>query len=882
MSRTALVIAGMCFVLSASAGEAEFSQKPVARRNGAKVRIEFALSSRTDVAVYVLDAGGKVVRHLAGGVLGKKPPAPLKPGLNQSLDWDGKDDKGCPAKGGPFKVRVAAGMKPEFDRFILHNPSPRISVNALAVGPKGNVHLFHLDPVANRNMGGTKLRVIDRNGKHVRVLMPFPADIAPDRVKSLGVFVTEEGDLVPRVHNYQQFCFYPDGSSQRGRSVPNVWSPTVDRQGRAHWLVCGSGMRLACVDAAGGVPYSTFLSPKLLGEVKGLNMANWSQHAWERPCLATSSDGKYLYLSGLTRGNNRQSVSCVYRVDLATRSRAEVFVGKLDMPGKEKALLTEPRGVAAAGGFLYVADAGADRIAVFKEADRSCAGEIKVEAPDTIGVDPASGAVYVVSGANVKQPDLFKFDGFKSGKEICRQPLPRYNHSKKISHVIAVDATAKPVRIWLPTPGPYPPFELLCVEDTGTKFELKGDPRSADPWAEGPRDMSVDRLNDELYVKVSRPHKLHSYYRVDEKTAKVKKLLWLGRAPEIRGGWAATQMVPGPDGSLYTWSFSNQFIRFDRDGKPIKLPGQDAYRLQTKLHTQMTFSNRGLFVKSPEELFVVPREATHAWSSLRVMGPDGQDKRTVIWQCLLGATPKLDAAGNIYLADMVKPPDRSYPEFFDGKLKPPPAACGVDTGAPFWTSYMYGSIVKFPPSGGAIWSVSPKREAEIVAKNRARATKKGWAFPKKPPADAAFLKKPKIKVKAHIGWKPHTPAELQGALWYRFGFSPYSGHTSGSTSCCMCEGAGFDVDPFGRVFFPNLGQFRIEVIDTNNNRITEFGKYGNEDSGPKGHVKKPAIPLAWPLAVAVGDKHAYVADTLGRRVVRVKLGYAVEGTCTVK
>jgi hypothetical protein len=105
---------------------------------------------------------------------------------------------------------------------------------------------------------------------------------------------------------------------------------------------------------------------------------------------------------------------------------------------------------------------------------------------------------------------------------------------------------------------------------------------------------------------------------------------------------------------------------------------------------------------------------------------------------------------------------------------------------------------------------------------------------------------------------------------------------SGNTAHCMCEGSGFDVDAFGRVFFPNLGQFRIEVIDTNNNAITTFGQYGNEDSGGAlAKVKSAPIPLAWPSYVAASDRWAYVADTVNRRVVRVKLGYAVEATCAV-
>jgi hypothetical protein len=43
-------------------------------------------------------------------------------------------------------------------------------------------------------------------------------------------------------------------------------------------------------------------------------------------------------------------------------------------------------------------------------------------------------------------------------------------------------------------------------------------------------------------------------------------------------------------------------------------------------------------------------------------------------------------------------------------------------------------------------------------------------------------------------------------------------------------------DAEGKVirFFPNLGQFRVEVIGTNNNPITTFGRYGNEDVPGRG------------------------------------------------
>ena len=44
----------------------------------------------------------------------------------------------------------------------------------------------------------------------------------------------------------------------------------------------------------------------------------------------------------------------------------------------------------------------------------------------------------------------------------------------------------------------------------------------------------------------------------------------------------------------------------------------------------------------------------------------------------------------------------------------------------------------------------------------------------------------------------------------------------------------------------------------------------------RGRIKTAAIPLAWPSYVAVSDRYAYVADTINRRVVRVRLSYAAE------
>jgi hypothetical protein len=672
------------------------------------------------------------------------------------------------------------------------------------------------------------------------------------------------------VHNWESLSFHPEAIGTRGRDMPEWSCPAVDSKGRVYWLV--KGPSLVAVDPDGGIPYDTFLGPKLLPHVKDLRAAD-RLFGTDLPCLAVSSDDRYVYFAGLTAGpgpdfrKNMRPLPCVFRVNVEKRGPAEVFVGKLDQPGKEKELLTNPRGVAVAHGLLYVADSGTNRVVVFKEADRSYVGAIEVESPQVVGVDPGTGAVYVCASTGLQTASLIKFSSFKGAKEVCRIALPKTGWNRPGVHRIAVDASARPVRIWLPRIQ-YNPTQLYCYEDAGDKFVAKGDPRPARDSAEGPRDLSVDRLRGELYVRFDEfPGR---FYRFNEETGKTTEVFG---ADFKKYRLYGAQLLAGADGNLYVFGWASGLrkglLRFTHDGKPLNWEGKDTNILP--FDGIRNFQIRGMALQPfapPDELYLMmPGDAftqnerdAGKFVSLNVLGLDGKPKRTVVWQCFNGAVPRLDAKGNVYVADLVKPPDRSYPEFFDGKLPPPPEK--GDRGEPFWYSHMYGSILKFPPEGGVIWFEKNLPKSVIG----------------EPPAE--LLGKSKRPFKKHLGLEPHQTGEVQGAEWVRFGYAPYSGRVIGNTSHCSCEGHGFDVDAFGRVFYPNAGQFRVEVIDTNNNSITTFGKYGNEDSGgSKALVKKPDIPLAWPSYVAVSDRWAYVADTVNRRVVRVKLGYAAEASC---
>ena len=45
---------------------------------------------------------------------------------------------------------------------------------------------------------------------------------------------------------------------------------------------------------------------------------------------------------------------------------------------------------------------------------------------------------------------------------------------------------------------------------------------------------------------------------------------------------------------------------------------------------------------------------------------------------------------------------------------------------------------------------------------------------------------------------------------------------------------------------------------------------------------KPEIAFGWIVGLAVTDRYAYVDDVLNKRILRVKLDYAVEETCEIQ
>ena len=240
--------------------------------------------------------------------------------------------------------------------------------------------------------------------------------------------------------------------------------------------------------------------------------------------------------------------------------------------------------------------------------------------------------------------------------------------------------------------------------------------------------------------------------------------------------------------------------------------------------------------------------------------------------------PRVDPKGNLYLAECIKPLGEQYPAIFRGRVAGPVEKEYL---------WMYGSVVKYTPKGGAAWFPAGKEGMPFDGECKL----------------GPSLKKEKVSGTRGAGFIPEL--ELQGAEWWRPGYAYLLDMAGRGTDRCHCTACDFDVDDFGRTFYPNQGLYRIEVLDTNGNKVLTVGGYGNQDycgpdsyvidpvskslrprkpDDPKGLVSpfaQPELAFNWFVGLAVTDRYLYVADGINRRVLRGQLDYAASETVAV-
>lgn len=179
----------------------EFAEKPAVKKDGDRWVITFASKGKCDATIAILDKDGKIVRHLASGVLGPNAPHPFQQdSLSQKIAWDGLTTDFKKAEPAGCKVRVSLGLRAKYDRSIAYDPTwtpgPKKGKPLVGTGSDGTVYLA-ISEVENESDAGCV--AFDKDGNYLRtVIPPAAADIekaAP--VLKFGLRTTKWGDKVP-------------------------------------------------------------------------------------------------------------------------------------------------------------------------------------------------------------------------------------------------------------------------------------------------------------------------------------------------------------------------------------------------------------------------------------------------------------------------------------------------------------------------------------------------------------------------------------------------------------------------------------------------------------------------------------------------------------
>jgi hypothetical protein len=816
---------------AAGAAEARLAYGPAASTTGGATTITFAMAAPADVEVAIIDARGAVVRHLAAGFLGGRqpPPAPLVPGLTQTLAWDGKDDYGQKVAGGPFTARVRAGMGVKLDRIVGGDPYAYFSremgqgdhaawrMTGLEAKPDGTVYLL-----GNANhYGPPALRAYKADGEYLRTVYPPPAGKNPEQVKGWGTVEKSDGDYAFEFKDLSSPALSKTIiGGTRGRIARIVPSSEPDK------LLVESNGRLLRINGDGtlerqpGVTGEIVDNPPMRG-AGGARTLGPSQ-------ITLTPDRSGFHMAGVMAprlaGTRRTGVETtgfwrdgqVYKVDGATRE-AEVFFALPEgsIPGGEAERSRSPIGDTRYGAYAAlhgVATDGAGRVFVTDRMNRRILAlapdgkllrEIPCAEPDVVAVHPREPILYVTTRGGhyheagkltlLRFGDWTRDDAPSAILPLCQ--VRAYNQPT----LLAVAESGGDVFLWVA----YTELPVRVYRESGGALDLVRDFYEAGDRQRllDMQHMAVDPVGGGVFFAegFNRMFKL-----TDWSAPRFEPCLEAPGKP-LPG---ISLAIDARRRHLYAHGDRSAVTRYELDGA-FHAPappegGANAFspRISNDWRIGLGFGDRGIAV-----------------------GPDGG----VVTLNAIGRGP--DYGG--YLRYHAAAPGAGAGEGLLFKSFGAPARMAGARFDPRGNLYVgksegnavYGRIYKFAPTGSL-------REGDL--------------FPSEPDAPA------KVYDVAY------------GAIAPQFTRTPR-----------------FGVDGYGRIYYPTSLQPRVSVIDNEGNALLSFGTYGNRDSmgGLPGDLAPTRdVPMAWPNSVDATDDFIYVSDIVNIRLLRLAKTFAAEMT----
>jgi len=827
-------------------GAPTISKKLVLTKKGEGATITFAVSEKTDIEVAILNSKDKVVRHLAAGALGGKklPPAPLKAGLSQTLEWDGKDDYGQAVKGAPFKVRVRVGMEAKLKTIVGGDPYAYYS-KEMGQGDHSTWCITGVDAKSDGmvyvmgnscNIGPPTIRQYDPEGNYLKTVFPPPAGLPIDKLNGWGVIKKKDDTYM--------FEYKDINGPKLSKTLicgKRAWIANLVPCSAPDKLLLSNGYRLMTINTDGTIPNDAMSAghlvnkPSLFHPEKNVYKIPWK--IFGPAFVSPSSGGKHYFLSGIFAGTIKKN-RCVgaettgtwrdgqlFKIDTATRE-AKVFfalpekdvIGPRDARGKSPINDTRTYPNAAfhgvvedAVGNVFLCDRQNKRIVILDK-NAKIIREIPVDNPDAIALNPKTKALYITTRFGnyhrKGQLALLKFNDWSvDNKPSVTLPLGKIGTYPQPSSLSVVSSKGK-VFVWVA----YTTIPVRVYEDGKTGLKLVKDFYEAGPQrCLDVQHMTVDPKTETVYFADSfkRAFMIKDWDNpkfeqcmTDEKTG----LVALSIAIDYRNRYLFTH-------DYIRGKVKYSLSRYNMDGKyitpaPIGSTGNHAIsgqRVSNDWRIGHAMSQRGIAI-APDGGIAALGSTKHTDYS----GPlyfFKQNSSTIPWEPVhfkfFGERPisggiRFDPAGNMYV----------------GKL---PRSKGV------------GKIYKINPTGSI---------------------KKGCLYPTSPE---------KVSKVYDIDYGYHTKSFTRTP---RFG-----------------------VDGYGRIYYPTSLVPKVSVIDNQGNPILSFGTYGNRDSmgGLEGDkVPTKGVPMIWPNSVDATDDFIYVSDMVNLRLLRLAKIFAATETKNIE
>lgn len=861
--------------------------------------VSFTVKEFCDVAVYVKDNDNKTIRHIGGGLLGAKSPAPfLKNSKEQKIIWDGKDDYGKLVDNFEnLQIVVCLGLKAQFERTHYWSPYKRTKDPfKILFAP-----LMHSSPegvVVFDGGSSENLRLYDHNGVYLKTIFPFPNKSVNETTGLLMKKYPQDNSLMPlkggMPFNNLLSTFSESteikwevrgGENPKGIAVFNNQIILADKRLN---IINAKENKIAKIGIQAWQPVTLGAMHEYAGGTEKLGPES----------LAVSNDGKWLYMTGYFYQKSWLvgGINGVMKTNLQTKEAPILFVGEMTnktTPNKPESFDLVSCVAVDKKNNVYVGDYGNQRIQVFKE-DGTLLKSIPATFPTFIQIDPNTQEIYVFAwGLPYSGPKAELAKKLKPSLQIIKsleEPTVTKTYNLPLTNVmldglgarVTVDFWGEEKRIWLSDPATTAPWISAKQENANIKIyrmkekdldlvkdfheEAKKDTAFTRSPRHGKQRLFFDYKNENLYVgELFAPTQIHCTSMADVTQINANT----GADKFIKLPYDAEDMAFDINGLAYLRT-KDKIARFETiNWKEVPFDyGNEIDKLTT-----WDIYKRDVVSAIP---FISDYESSSQLGGMCI-SPNGniavtifnakQDKnrglniypgRSISWQIQIwnsrGQLMHEDAVGglgrlvglnmdindNIYM--MVAGRGRS-----NGEIYYHPISCTYVKTKPKSRFINSEAVVPIPDKE------RPQREPEIL--------------------EADF---------AGNIW-------IEGSDWYLGGVG-----FDGKRNKCHCPSQSRPaLDLYARSFLPEVDRYSVLVVDSSGNEILRIGRYGNiEDGLPLIKDKGPANPVsiggdevaimhAQMLALQ-SNKRLFISDLGNARVLSVLLNYHETKSLKVK